>query len=86
MMRTEKQRYGKCCLCNNRIQIEQSHNANPLINGRCCSTCNHLVIIFRMHLATQIIDRTTKSPEELNQETDEIREIFLNNIFNGEEE
>ena len=40
----------RCCLCDGEIEVQRSetgavvwskgHNADPLADGRCCSTCN----------------------------------------------
>lgn len=39
----------KCCVCKGKIDTQpgwdQGHNADPVRNGRCCSTCNHVVVI-----------------------------------------
>jgi len=35
-----------CCLCGNYINDQFGHNAAPLVEGgRCCSTCNDIVIL-----------------------------------------
>jgi hypothetical protein len=45
----------KCCICENDIDIQraptgeviwdQGHNAQPVRDGRCCSTCNSTVVL-----------------------------------------
>jgi len=40
----------KCCLCNNQIEVEisgwsEGHNALPLVEGRCCGTCNAISVM-----------------------------------------
>lgn len=39
-----------CCLCDEKIEVEasgwsQGHNALPLMEGRCCVTCNMTKVI-----------------------------------------
>ena len=39
-----------CDICGGEIEIESSgwsegHNADPVVDGRCCSTCNTTVVI-----------------------------------------
>lgn len=47
----------KCDVCygeidehshNGKVYWTEGHNAEPLVSGRCCDTCNGLVIGFRM--------------------------------------
>ena len=35
----------KCSICNNEINDEFGHNAEPVNDGRCCSDCNSTVVI-----------------------------------------
>lgn len=45
----------KCCICEDEIDIQyatdgsviwdQGHNAQPVRDGRCCSTCNFTVVL-----------------------------------------
>ena len=40
----------KCCLCKSEIDVEpsgwdQGHSAEPVMAGRCCSTCNTGVVL-----------------------------------------
>ena len=39
----------KCCLCDNQIEtvmgVSEGHNAQPLADGKCCSTCNAISVI-----------------------------------------
>jgi hypothetical protein len=45
----------KCCICNDEIDIQytvdgkvawdQGHNALPVRDGRCCSTCNFTIVL-----------------------------------------
>jgi len=46
----------KCSICGNKIETEQTgpysfwsdgHNAQPVNDGRCCGSCNELVVIPR---------------------------------------
>ena len=35
-----------CCLCDEKItSIHDRHNAQPIINGWCCSLCNTMKVI-----------------------------------------
>lgn len=34
-----------CSICGDLIPIEESHNAQPVSNGRCCSYCNEDTVI-----------------------------------------
>tara|TARA_B100000965_G_scaffold86851_1_gene70339 strand:+ start:502 stop:723 length:222 start_codon:yes stop_codon:yes gene_type:complete len=34
-----------CCLCSKPIKGIESHNAWPIMDGRCCETCNYVVVI-----------------------------------------
>ena len=41
-----------CCICDEKIAAqkngwEQGHNAHPLADGRCCTSCNALVVAAR---------------------------------------
>lgn len=55
----------KCNVCfgeiqehshNGKVYWSEGHNAEPLVSGRCCDSCNGLVIAFRMF--RPILDRT----------------------------
>ena len=45
----------KCCICGDTIDIQynelghvvwdQGHNAEPVKDGRCCSTCNYTIVL-----------------------------------------
>lgn len=35
----------KCCLCGKEINEKESHNAEPLMSGRCCVDCNLIKVI-----------------------------------------
>ena len=34
----------KCAMCNKEIEIKNSHNGKPAVNGRVCEECNEKVI------------------------------------------
>jgi hypothetical protein len=34
-----------CCLCDGYLDDPYGHNAEPIKNGRCCSTCNYTAVI-----------------------------------------
>ena len=35
----------KCSICDEEIDDEYGHNAEPVNNGRCCSFCNDRIVI-----------------------------------------
>lgn len=35
----------ECIMCKEKIVYIQSHNAQPVRNGRCCSVCNNGIVI-----------------------------------------
>ena len=39
----------KCCFCDNTIAThhgwDKGNNANPVMDGRCCDTCNETIVI-----------------------------------------
>ena len=44
----------KCVICSNKISLDSDgwdggHNAEPIIEGRCCGTCNAIVIVRRLN-------------------------------------
>jgi hypothetical protein len=34
-----------CCICQNEIDGKYGHNAEPVKSGRCCSPCNHTIVL-----------------------------------------
>lgn len=58
-----------CCICNNPIGEEpegweQGHNAQPVKDGRCCTTCNYTVVIpRRMNDMLSMTKRHTNTTE-----------------------
>ena len=34
-----------CCFCGKQIMFENSHNAGPVKEGRCCEKCNFKIVI-----------------------------------------
>ena len=49
-MTDEKSQEKKCCICNGQIgehpdERNESHNAYPVKNGRCCGVCNETIVI-----------------------------------------
>ena len=61
LIRKEKvmsQDINECVLCGDEIDVQANgwahgHNAQPLADGQCCSSCNTLVIIARMRQARE---------------------------------
>lgn len=57
----------KCCICKGEIQEHShngkvywsgGHNAQPLVDGRCCDDCNGYVVGFRIYCFTnQTLDK-----------------------------
>lgn len=57
----------KCCICKGKIQEHshngkvfwrEGHNAQPLVDGRCCDDCNNHVVGFRIFCFTsQTLDK-----------------------------
>lgn len=57
----------KCCICRGKIQEHshngkvywsEGHNAQPLVDGRCCDDCNNYVVGFRIYCFTnQTLDK-----------------------------
>ena len=43
----DKERYPQeCCICKAEMaNVHQTHNAYPVKEGRCCSSCNSTVVI-----------------------------------------
>ena len=44
----------KCVICSRRITTDPNgwnggHNAEPILKGRCCGTCNAIVIVRRLN-------------------------------------
>jgi hypothetical protein len=49
----------KCCICRSEIEQQKTedgkvywdkgHNAQPIMDGRCCNSCNEKVILRRMN-------------------------------------
>ena len=61
----------KCCICKEEIDIQysetgevvwdQGHNAEPVRDGRCCSTCNFTIVLAaRLHDLRERHDRSHK--------------------------
>lgn len=55
-----------CVICGERILPNQSgwdkgHNAQPLEEGRCCDSCNHSVVLYRMALMQEQINKSNKA-------------------------
>ena len=62
----------KCCICNDEIDVQvhpdtgqvlwdQGHNAQPVRDGRCCSTCNYTIVLAaRLHDLRERHDRSHK--------------------------
>jgi len=85
----------KCCICKGEIQAHshngkvywsEGHNAQPLVDGRCCDSCNGFVVGFRIFSMTKA--RSYKVSEE-NFEEHRLRTIEMaraDNKKNGEEE
>ena len=54
-----KEKYmNDCVLCGDEIDVQANgwaggHNAQPLADGQCCSSCNSLVIIARIQQARE---------------------------------
>lgn len=42
----------KCCICGKEIKEQESNNALPIKDGRCCNECNESVIEVRIKIAT----------------------------------
>ena len=47
----------KCLICKEKITPdpdgwEGGHNAEPILNGRCCNTCNEYVLVLRLKQMT----------------------------------
>jgi hypothetical protein len=51
----------KCCVCkgdiqehshNGKVYWTEGHNAQPLVDGRCCDDCNNYVVGFRIFCFT----------------------------------
>jgi hypothetical protein len=79
----------KCCICKGEIQAHshngkvywsEGHNAQPLVDGRCCDTCNGYVVGFRIFC----ISGPTLDFEEQRLITIEMART--SNKKNGEEE
>lgn len=57
----------KCCICrgeiqehshNGKVYWSEGHNAQPLVDGRCCDDCNNYVVGFRIYCFTnQTLDK-----------------------------
>jgi hypothetical protein len=53
----------KCCICGSEIMKEyngwdQGHNAEPVMNGRCCGPCNWTIVIpTRLRMTTKDRER-----------------------------
>ena len=39
----------KCSICNEEHGDRYGHNAEPIVEGRCCGTCNAIVIVRRLN-------------------------------------
>ena len=52
----------KCCLCGKEIKGRESHNAEPLMSGRCCVDCN----------LTKVIPERIKLYKDNNEITDDV--------------
>ena len=55
-----------CVMCGERILPnqwgwDQGHNAEPLETGRCCDTCNHHVVLYRLGLMQDQINKSNKN-------------------------
>ena len=52
----------KCCICGSEIMKEwngwdQGHNAEPIMDGRCCGPCNYTIVVptrIKMYAARQV--------------------------------
>jgi len=59
-MRDESQKVSKCSICGN-VYTGYGNNAEPINDGRCCDTCNGLVIEQRMHNMRRSLRRDYRS-------------------------
>ena len=59
----------KCSICEEMCDCKYGHNAHPVNNGRCCSTCNDTFVIpARLRIAFAMMgkpgdERNPDSPE-----------------------
>mgnify|MGYP006406706763 CR=1 FL=1 len=63
----------ECVICSNRIRSSESHNAEPITTGRCCSRCNvqfvlpaRLSVVFNIP-ATEVWDVVSDSLADLEK-------------------
>lgn len=53
-----------CCLCQKQIDIQpkgwaEGHNAEPIMNGRCCSKCNDTIVVPKRIVLNDYVDAVT---------------------------
>lgn len=79
-----------CCFCNCELEDRDSHNAQPVMNGRCCSTCNPRIVLRARMFGAEVIAVHGYSIEELIDEINyhvNLGWTFGNSIFrNGLDE
>jgi hypothetical protein len=44
-MTDQEKQAKKCCICDGLIGEQHSHNAYPVMTGRCCGVCNDAIVI-----------------------------------------
>ena len=49
-----------CCMCKARILARDSHNANPIVDGRCCNKCLMPVIAARLRRLEKMMQEDRK--------------------------
>lgn len=82
----------KCCICrgeiqehshNGKVYWSEGHNAQPLVDGRCCDDCNNYVVGFRMYCFTnQTLDKKQYEIQRLQY----IQEAVEDQLIKEEEE
>lgn len=60
----------KCCICKKEIDVQphgwaKGHNAEPVMTGRCCTSCNDTVVI-PTRIATLVELRSRPKPSNDN--------------------
>lgn len=58
---SHKSKTIKCSICGQRINIDESHNAQPINNGYCCNHCNSAYVIPARF--AEMADRFNKNKE-----------------------
>ena len=75
MMKKKEKKKEECCICKKLIK-GYGHNANPVVNGRCCDKCNlDIVIPIRIKLPNDKIKKF------LNEKCSEVKNNDNRNRF-----